>query len=292
MEIVGSQTREALPFSLIVATVNRVEPMRRLLDSLSSQSWCDFEVIVVDQNKDQCLDSLLSEWWPFPIRHIRLPAKAGASAARNQGWRKASGHILLFPDDDCWYPIGYLERMHGAFRSTNADLLTGRAANLAGETINGRFERRSGSIRRGNTFTTQIEWNMGIKTSLMHQLGGYDEAISLGGQTPWQGGEGYDLVLRALATGATCFYDHDLIGHHEELPVAKPDAAMISKGRAYARGLGFVLRKHDFGVLALGWWIMRSVANLAWFSLLGRTDRVRYYMAQALGRWEGWTRRA
>lgn len=276
-------------FSLIVATLGRLAPLDRLLASLAAQQFRDFEVIVVDQNRELDLGPTLSRWCgPLALRHIRAPQLRGVSAARNLGWRAALGRALIFPDDDCWYPRDYLRRVDWMLAVTSAAVLTGRAADSAGRTINGRFGERFADIRRGNVFTSQIEWNMAVSARLMRRLGGYDEGISLGGDTPWQGGEGYDLVLRAIAAGGRCVYHPDLVGHHDELPVAFPDAAMAAKGRAYGRGLGFVLRKHGFGVAAIGWWLMRSAANLVISAATLRPLRVRYFAFQLLGRAEGW----
>lgn len=279
-------------FSLIVATIERQAPLLRLFQSLEHQRLRDFEVIVVDQNTRSPLREILApERWPFSIRHLHTGPCGGASVARNQGWLTAAGQILVFPDDDCWYPTGYLADMGALFDRTRAMLVTGRATDGSGRTINGRFERCAGPIDRSTAFTTQIEWNMGVSSRLMSQLGGYDPLISLGGPSPWQAGEGYDLVLRALARGAFCFYDPDLVAHHDVLPVHAPDAQMIRKGRIYARGLGYVLRKHRYGLASLSWWVMRSLANLTRAAIELRRDKMRYFWGQALGRYEGWSRR-
>ena len=277
-------------FSLIVATVNRDAVLKRLLQSLALQTFRDFEVIVVDQNEKIVLAPMLAQQnWPFRILHVRTIRDGGASAARNLGWRQARGNALVFPDDDAWYPQDYLDRLNATLERTGAQIVTGRAADPDGRTINGRFDMHSGPISRANVFTTQIEWNMAVDALLIRMLGGYDANISLGGPSAWQGGEGYDLVLRALQLGATCYFDRDLIGHHQELPAHTPDAAMVRKGRIYARGLGFVLKKHSFGVASLAWWVSRSLVNLALAALVLRLDRMRYYGAQAIGRVEGWT---
>ena len=276
-------------FSLIVATLGRVGPLERLLASLAAQQLRSFDVIVVDQNHDLDLRPVLARWSGLiAIRHVCAPHVCGVSAARNLGWRTAAGTRLIFPDDDCWYPRDYLRRVNWMMDATGAAMLTGRAADCFGRTINGRFGPAFAEITRANAFTSQIEWNMALNADLMCRLGGYDEAISLGGMTPWQGGEGYDLVLRAIALGARCVYHPDVVGHHDELPVADPDAAMIAKGRAYGRGLGFVLRKHGYGVASIGWWSARSAFNLARAAIMLRPGRVRYFASQLLGRIEGW----
>ena len=210
----------------------------------------------------------------------------GVSWARNLGWRQSAAHWLFFPDDDCWYPADYLEK--ALLLAAEADVVCGRAADLSGRTINGRFAARAGPIGPRQVFVSQIEWNMLIRHEVLLAAGGYDEAISLGGATPWQGGEGYDLLLRAIALDFRCHYDPALIAHHDELPVAAPDAAMVRKGRDYGRGLGRILAVHGFGATGAGYWLGRSLANLALSALCGRPDRARYFLHQAVGRTEGW----
>lgn len=274
--------------SAVVATIDRTEPLRRLLDSLLRQSHPPDEVIIVDQNLSPLPASILFEKsWPFRLRHIHCSGRLGVSNARNIGWRQAEGTWLLFPDDDCWYPADYIERALAIARREHADILTGRATSPSGRTINGRFEKSAGWISYRSVLTSQIEWNMLIRRDAMLQLGGYDATISLGGDTPWQGGEGYDLLFRAIAFDIPCRYDPDLTAHHAELPVNRPDIEMCRKGRDYARGLGRILAIHGFGLLGAGYWTARSLANLGLSLVGGRTDRARYYLHQAVGRFEG-----
>ncbi|MDB5725232.1 MAG: glycosyl transferase [Novosphingobium sp.] len=273
----------------IVATVNRTVPLARLLESLAGQTVVPREVIIVDQNETPLDEAFLqSAAAPLKLIHLHCPRGRGVSWARNVGWRQAEGEWAVFPDDDCWYPPDYLEKALDRAALTGAEVLCGRATDLSGRTINGRFAKLGGRIAASQVFVSQIEWNMLVRLDALHATGGYDEAISLGGATPWQGGEGYDLLLRAITLDIPCFYDPDLVAHHNELPVAHPDEAMVRKGRDYARGLGRVLGVHDFGITSVGYWVARSVANLALSLAHGRPDRARYFLHQAVGRVEGW----
>jgi glycosyltransferase involved in cell wall biosynthesis len=289
MSLTGEKSEAAFGrFSLVVATVGRTRPLSKLLRSLESQTGYLCDIIIVDQNDSIDLHPILAASPLYPIiQHLHRPELRGVSQARNIGWRQASGDVLLFPDDDCWYPTGYLSRAAEILEESGAALLTGRAASESGRTINGRFEKFAAEIGRPLVFTTQIEWNMCITAPLMRSLGGYDEAISLGGPTPWQGGEGYDLILRALDLNARCIYRPDLIAHHEELPTSTPDEAMVKKGRAYGRGLGFVLRKHRYGLSSIFYWTSRSLANTIFALIMFRPDRARYFFWQLIGRIEG-----
>ena len=93
--------------SLIVATLNRVAELERLLASLDGQTVEHFEVIIVDQNPDDRLAGTLARHPKLNLVHLRC--RPGASRARNVGLRAARGNIIGFPDDDCWYPENVLK---------------------------------------------------------------------------------------------------------------------------------------------------------------------------------------
>ena len=274
-------------FSLVVATRGRATPFAALFDSLAAQTLQDFEVVVVDQNPDARVGTPEREGWPFPIRHLRTPGESGASRARNAGFAVAQGAFVLFPDDDCWYPPTFLAHALVRMTAHGADVLAGRAADPAtGRDINGRFEPSVTRIDRGNVWTTGIEWVVVFQRAVLEAVGGYDVAIGVGATTPWQSCEAQDIVLRALEKGFVCVFDPSLFGHHAELDVRDP--SMLRKGRAYARGLGHVLRLHDYPTRAAASWILRPTLRAAISLARGDITLCAYYRNVALGRLEGW----
>lgn len=273
--------------SLVVPTLGRSQQIVRLLDSLERQTHQDFEVVIVDQNEDDMLEGLSWHERGFPLRRLHTPGERGASRARNRGWKVARGDYLAFPDDDCWYPAGFVETALGEMALRGLDALTGRPVDAAGRTINGRFQAQAGWITRRNVWTTQIEWLAVFRRDLVERLGGYDEAIGVGASTPWQSAEAQDLMLRALKAGARCWYDPDLHGHHDELPWDGSTAAIRQKARGYARGAGFVLRKHRLGWAASAYWIGRPVAGTLIAAASGRPALARLHAGTAIGRLEG-----
>jgi len=274
-------------FSLVVSTKGRAKELETLLVSLKAQSFRDFDVLVVDQNPDERLQAALAEDWGFPLRRLHRPSNSGASRGRNVGWRESGAEFILFPDDDCWYPAGFLAYAAQRLAETGADVLSGRAADAQGRSINGRFETLAQRVGRNRVWTTQIEWVAVFRRSLLQTLDGYDPDLGVGSATPWQACEAQDIVLRALKAGAVCWYDPDLFGHHAELETVHPDAAMIRKGRAYGRGMGYVLRQHGWGWGARLYWVARPAARSA-LNLLRRNLPAAHYAQQAaLGRLEG-----
>lgn len=90
-------------FSLIMATLGRDKEIVAFCKSLASQSYKNYDLIIVDQNDDDRVIPIVEEFkTQFPITHIRSSQK-GLSHNRNIGLQYAHGDIIAFPDDDCEY---------------------------------------------------------------------------------------------------------------------------------------------------------------------------------------------
>ena len=107
-------SQDSPSFDLVVATVGRTEELRSLLDSLEAQRYPRLRTIVVDQNEDERAACGARR----PEARARPPALApGLSRARNVGLQELSADLVAFPDDDCTYPPGLLERVAERFRA-------------------------------------------------------------------------------------------------------------------------------------------------------------------------------
>ena len=94
--------------SVILPLYNKALYVRRALDSISVQTFKDFEVIVVDDGSTDESVRVVAE---HDDKRIRLISQqnAGPGAARNRGAMEARGEFLAFLDaDDEWLPE-YLE---------------------------------------------------------------------------------------------------------------------------------------------------------------------------------------
>lgn len=94
--------------SVIIPTHNRLEFLRKALDSVLSQTPSPREVIVVDDGSTDGTFKWLSSLAEPRLRAIRQENQ-GPAAARNRGLELASGKYVAFLDsDDAWLP-GKLE---------------------------------------------------------------------------------------------------------------------------------------------------------------------------------------
>lgn len=93
-------------FSVIIPTYNRAELLRRAIQSLVSQTYKDFEVIVCDDGSTDHTQEVVSAFSDFlELKYIREENFGGPARPRNNGIRAASNEWICFLDcDDWWYP--------------------------------------------------------------------------------------------------------------------------------------------------------------------------------------------
>lgn len=235
--------------SLVLATYGRAAELGRCLESLAAQTARNFEVLVMDQNQDDRLVEIIEKhrYHEFAIRHERLPTP-GLSEARNLGIQMATGDIVGFPDDDCWYETDTLAAICMACE-TDASL-SGVVANWVEQT--GGYANEQGA---GSTLLSLDGWrnfrdgdassiSLFLRRHLLLKLNGFDDRLGVG---KWYGAaEETDLVLRALASGARIKREAGARVHHalsatNHLSVSQAASA----ARVRARGTGAIYAKHQ-----------------------------------------------
>lgn len=91
--------------SVILPTFNRTRSLAAAMMSVLTQSYEDFELIVVDDASTEDVEGLVRGIQDPRIRYIRRTANGGAAAARNTGLAEAKGKFIAFQDsDDIWLP--------------------------------------------------------------------------------------------------------------------------------------------------------------------------------------------
>jgi glycosyltransferase involved in cell wall biosynthesis len=274
-----------MKFSLILATVGRVEELEIFLSSLERQSHRCFEVLLVDQNSDARLAPLAARYAQrFPLTH--LGSQRGLSRARNVALPYASGDVVAFPDDDCWYPPDLLEGICDLLESRpGLDGVAGRCLTETGKP-RGRWAHRPGPIGKYNIFGRCISFAIFLRRPLVRRIGQFDESLGLGASTPWLGAEDYDYLLRAALAGAV-FYDPRLTVYHGDL------TSTFSPGdrdKRYGNALGFgrFLAKHRYLAPFVVYYSVRYLADAGISLAFGNGAKARYRWATLVGNFEGW----
>ena len=87
-------------FSVVIPTYNRSSLVERAIKSVLSQSFVDFEIIVVDDGSTDDTSSRVNSFHDPRIKYVQNRRSKGACGARNTGVAAASAEWIAFLDDD------------------------------------------------------------------------------------------------------------------------------------------------------------------------------------------------
>ena len=113
-----------MKISLVLATLGRDKDVVDFLQSLTCQTYKNFDLIIIDQNKDGKIDAIVEQFKDcLDVRHVKVDF-VGNARARDYGIGLAQGRIIAFPDDDCAYEKDVLKQVVAEFtRRKNLSIL-------------------------------------------------------------------------------------------------------------------------------------------------------------------------
>ncbi|MES2828419.1 MAG: glycosyltransferase [Bacteroidota bacterium] len=98
-------------FSVIIPTFNRGDRLKKTLDSLASQTFKDFEVLVCDDgSKDNTEDVVKAYRHKLDISYFWSENWGGPARPRNIGIQNSRGEWICFLDSDDWWRPDKLEK--------------------------------------------------------------------------------------------------------------------------------------------------------------------------------------
>ena len=205
--------------SVIIPTYNRAWILAEAIDSVLGQTCPADEIIVVDDGSTDGTQALLRRY-EGRITVLRQPNQ-GVSAARNAGWRHATGALIALLDaDDLWRPAK-LERQT-AFFDTHPEALICQTEEIwirKGKRINPKQRHRkpSGWIFEPSLALCLVSPSaVMMRRELLEDMGGFDEALPAC--------EDYDLWLRVSLRTPIHLIEEALVvkrgGHPDQLSAA------------------------------------------------------------------------
>lgn len=185
--------------SVIVPTYNRGYCLERTIQSVVSQTYENWELVIVDNSSEDNTQSVVSGFRDERIRLLQIKNNGIIGKSRNYGIEVASGELVAFLDsDDSWLPtkldrslgvltMGYRFVHHELFISYGENLETSRRTN-----VSRRLERPAlrDLIGRGNAICTS---SVVVDSQLLREVNGFSEDPELVGI------EDYDLWVRLAA---------------------------------------------------------------------------------------------
>lgn len=177
------RTSDSIFFSIIIPLYNRPKEIDELLDTLTRQTYGQFEVLVVEDGSSlDAADIVRSYQDKLDLHYFYIP-NGGQGFARNVGFSNAKGDYFIVFDSDCLIPEDYLQTVSQYLEHTYLDAFGGPdAAHHSFTTVQKAISYAmtspltTGGIR-GNkkhigTFHPR-SFNMGISREVWEQTGGF-----------------------------------------------------------------------------------------------------------------------
>ncbi len=205
-----------MKFSVIIPTYNRAYILRRAIDSVLSQTYQNFELIVVDDGSTDETQEILEDYGE-KIK-ILTQKNRGVSAARNLGLKYSSGELISFLDsDDSWFSHK-LEAQFQFFRENpEIPLVHGEEVWIRnGKRVNPKHKHKKSG---GDIFEKCLSLCLispsavAIKKELLIEMEGFDENFIVC--------EDYDLWLKVTSLHEVGFIERPIVqkygGHEDQL---------------------------------------------------------------------------
>ncbi|MBP5508909.1 MAG: glycosyltransferase [Prevotella sp.] len=204
-----------MKYSVIIPVYNRPDEVDELLQSLTTQTERDFEVVVVEDGSTiPCKKVCDGYAGALNIRYFSKP-NTGPGPSRNFGAERAQGEYLIILDSDVVLPENYMKAVSEALAETAADAFGGPDSahdsftdvqKAISYSMTSFFT--TGGIRGGKKKLDKFyprSFNMGIRRDVYLKLGGFSKM---------RFGEDIDFSYRIVEAGyKTCLFDKAWVWH-------------------------------------------------------------------------------
>ena len=152
--------------SVIITTYNRSKLLKRAIESVLSQTFKDFEMIVVDNGSTDNTKEIAKD---YNVKYIFQENSGGAAKPKNTGIKVAQGkYIATLDDDDEWLPTK-LEKQIELLENSDFDVV---GCNIL---INGKIKYKIPKYK--NLFERMLVTDdMGTGSAIVYKKKVFDEA--------------------------------------------------------------------------------------------------------------------
>jgi GT2 family glycosyltransferase len=251
--------------SVAICTRERPDDLRRTLHAVAALAGTPRDVLVVDNAP--ATDATRTVVNDFPgVRYVLEPRR-GLNAARNRALREASADIVAFTDDDAAPEPGWLDALCRNFQDRRIVCATGLTLPRELDTPAQELFEEHCSFARG--FRRRVfdgvsdnplavgpigaGANMGVRRTLVLDLGGFDERLDAG--MPTRSGGDHEMFVRMLSRGHQIAYDPAAVSWHRHRRTEHEllDTVYGYGVGVYAMWTGLLLERREIGVLRIAW---------------------------------------
>lgn len=168
--------------SIIMPTYNRAYIIERAITSVISQTYKEWELIVVDDASEDNTREIINKYICPQIRYYVNEKNMGANISRNAGIQKAKGEFLAFLDSDNYWPSDRLELQVNIMKQNSPDkcfvygcvrIADGKDVRIVPEKI-----FTADELKRVELYENVVDTNtILVKRKLLMSVGGFEKDL-------------------------------------------------------------------------------------------------------------------
>jgi GT2 family glycosyltransferase len=203
-------------FSVVVGFYNQSSTLPMLLESLSKQTFQDFEIIVCDDVSSEDIKPLIGHSVTargISIKHIRPKKKQWLAGMMNMGIEQSQGDYILFVMADSFLETNYMELLDE--RMDEDTIICGVRIQVEnGKAVDVDYRLTKGMIPQEDVVVMNNPWSsltgngLCIPYKALEQYGGWDKDIK------GYGGDDAILIGKMFFHGLMCRSCPDLVLYH------------------------------------------------------------------------------
>lgn len=212
--------------SVILTTYNRAHILPRAIESVLSQTYDDWELVIIDDCSQDETARVVKGYNDPRIQYFKTPVNGGSSSARNFGFEKSKGEYIVFLDDDNEFAPLFLEEAEYRLRTAHESV---KGIRVGRTVIQVGYRTYAPPIT--HTGFDSIDWGFLMKREVMENIQ-YDTNI--------YGDEDADFGIRFAERYKQLYIDKPLIIAHGE----ENEDSVCNPSKRRLEGLEYFIQKH------------------------------------------------
>lgn len=198
--------------SVVIPVHNSGATLNECLDSVLSQTYKDYEVIVVDNNSGDKTKSVINEFMckSNKIRYVFEPI-VSRGASRKKGFEESKGKIIVMTDGDCVVPSNWLNDLICPIVKKGEEIVQGGELPIFNNYWTKSYQLASDfnvnrNIYGGHYVDILDTKNFAVRREILLDLGGFNENVG--------NLEDFELKIKVNKKGYKIYFLDDLEVKH------------------------------------------------------------------------------
>lgn len=168
-----------IKFSIVIPTYNRLNNLKKALNSILNQTYQTFQIVIVDDGSKDGTQEYISSLNNIKIKYVWQENSGLPSVARNNGIKITDFEWVCFLDSDDFWEDDKLEKVKNAIENNPDAIAVSHSENLI---VNGIFQKKlihgtdaanvyERLLFQGNCFSTSA---MTVKKEILEKINGFN----------------------------------------------------------------------------------------------------------------------